>query len=129
MKEKGEVAKVLTTTQISRRKFYEHRENFEKVLGQLKAKKISLRVWELEDTAIEKLFERIEKFIEIKGKPPVIMIDYLQILVGSAENVKTAIDDILRRMKNFQRETNTTFIVISSLNRENPNGQKLFFFG
>ena len=116
---KGDVEKALTTTQISRSKFYEHRENFEKVLEQLKAEKISLRVWELEDTAIEKLFERIEKFIEIKDKPPVVVIDYLQILAGNVENVKTAIDDILRRLKNFQRATNTTFIVISSLNRAN----------
>ena len=114
-----EEEKALTTTQISRSKFYEHREKFEEVLKKLKLEKISLRVWELEDTAIEKLFERIEKFIEIKGKPPVVVIDYLQILVGSVENVKTAIDDILRRLKNFQRATNTTFIVISSLNRAN----------
>lgn len=88
-------------------------------MEQLKAEKISLRVWELEDTAIEKLFERIEKFIEMKGKAPVVVIDYLQILAGNVENVKTAIDDILRRLKNFQRATNTTFIVISSLNRAN----------
>ena len=113
------VEKALTITQISRSNFYEHRENFEEVLKNLKEEKISLRVWELEEIEIEKLFERITKFIELKGKPPVVVIDYLQILAGSVENIKVAIDDILRRLKNFQRETNTTFIVISSLNRAN----------
>ena len=54
-------------------------------------------------------------------KPPVICIDYLQILACNTEKTKSTIDDILRKLKNFQRKTNTTFIVISSLNRLNYN--------
>ena len=115
----NEIEKALTATQIGRSKFYNHKENFEKVLNDLKEEKISLRVWELADTNIENLFERLKMFCKLKNKPPVVVIDYLQILAGNVENVKTAIDDILRRLKNFQRETNTTFIVISSLNRAN----------
>lgn len=120
-KSKGTVEddKILTASQIGRNKFYNHKENFEEVLKNLREEKISLRVWELEDTDVEKLFERLRKFCEVKGKPPVVVIDYLQILAGNVENVKVAIDDILRRLKNFQRKTNTTFIVISSLNRAN----------
>lgn len=115
----SEIEKALTATQIGRSKFYNHKENFEKVLNSLREEKISLRVWELTDTDIENLFERLKMFCKLKNKPPVVVIDYLQILAGNVENVKTAIDDILRRLKNFQRETNTTFIVISSLNRAN----------
>lgn len=114
-----EIEKALTSAQIGRSKFYNHKENFDKVLKTLMSEEISLRVWELADTNIENLFERLEMFCKLKKKPPVVVIDYLQLLAGSAENVKTAIDDILRRLKNFQRETNTTFVVISSLNRAN----------
>lgn len=114
-----EIEKALTSAQIGRSKFYNHKENFDKVLKTLMSEEISLRVWELADTNIEHLFERLEMFCKLKKKPPVVVIDYLQLLAGSAENVKTAIDDILRRLKNFQRETNTTFVVISSLNRAN----------
>ena len=122
----SEIEKALTAAQIGRSKFYNHKENFEKVLNDLKEEKISLRVWELADTDIENLFERLKMFCKLKKKPPVVVIDYLQILAGNVENVKTAIDDILRRMKNFQRETNTTFIVISSLNRANYNTEISF---
>ena len=118
--EKGvEIEKALTATQIGRSKFYNHKENFEEVLKNLREEKISLRVWELEDTDIENLFERLKIFCKLKEKPPVVVIDYLQILAGNTENVKVAIDEVLRKLKNFQRETNTTFVVISSLNRAN----------
>ncbi|MBQ7705562.1 MAG: hypothetical protein IJT73_09080 [Selenomonadaceae bacterium] len=92
----------------------------------LTATQINLSVWKLENTEIEKLFEIIKKYKELKKIPPVVVIDYLQILAGNAENVKVAIDDILRRLKNFQRETSTTFIVISSLNRANYNTEISF---
>lgn len=120
-RKKGAVEKdkILTATQINRNKFYNHKKNFEEAVEKLSREQINLRVWELEDTEIEKLFERIRKYKELKGTPPVVVIDYLQILAGNAENVKVAIDEVLRKLKNFQRETNTTFIVISSLNRAN----------
>ena len=47
-------------------------------------------------------------------------------LSTTTDNTKTAIDNILLKLKNFQRKTNTTFIVISSLNRQNYNTQISF---
>ena len=57
-----------------------------------------------------------------------IVLDYLQIVpIKSKETTaKQAIDEIVRKLKNFQRETGTTFIVISSLNRANYTQQVAF---
>ena len=114
-----EVETPLTSTQILRSKFYEHKENFDKVLEYLKLEKIPLFIWELDEVDIDKLLTRLDKICANLEKPPVICIDYLQILASNTEKTKAAIDDILRRLKNFQRKTNSTFIVISSLNRFN----------
>ena len=50
-------------------------------------------------------------------------MDYLQIVPPSNDkqllNDKAKIDDIVRKLKSFQRDTNTTFIVVSSFNRQN----------
>ena len=48
-----------------------------------------------------------------------LLLDYLQIIPHDKDNPKSGIDDIVRKLKNFQRDTNTTFIVISSFNRTN----------
>ncbi len=53
------------------------------------------------------------------GKAPVICIDYLQIIPHDKDSAKIAVDDIVRKLKGFQRETNATVIVISSFNRMN----------
>ena len=44
---------------------------------------------------------------------------YLQIVPSSKESTKLGVDDSVRKLKKFQRDTNTTFIVISSFNRDN----------
>ena len=48
-----------------------------------------------------------------------MVLDYLQIIPHSKDNIKAGIDDTVRKLKKFQRDTNTTFIVISSFNRTN----------
>ena len=52
-------------------------------------------------------------------KPPVICLDYLQIIPSEKQDAKSAADDTARKLKLFQRETGTTFFVVSSLNRQN----------
>lgn len=111
----------LTSANIGRSKFFEHRNTFDIVLKNLALEKINLRVLELDSPDINDLLQRLEMFCSKFDKPPVVVIDYLQILIGTTDNAKTAIDNILLKLKNFQRKTNTTFIVISSLNRANYN--------
>ena len=58
-----------------------------------------------------------------KDKSPVVCVDYLQIIPPSNDKQLTSdkarIDDIVHKLKSFQRDTNTTFIIISSFNRDN----------
>ena len=65
-----------------------------------------------------------------RGKSPVVCVDYLQIIPPSSDvkltTDKARIDDIVHKLKTFQRETNTTFIVISSFNRVNYYQQVSF---
>lgn len=49
------------------------------------------------------------------------MVDYLQIIPSEKEGMKQSIDDIVHKLKIFQRQTNTTFIIVSSFNRTNYN--------
>ncbi len=118
--------KPLTAANIGRSKFYEHRDSFDNVLHSLAIDNINLRVLELDNPDIDKLLERLQLFCDKFHKPPVVVIDYLQILVGNSDNTKNAIDYTLLKLKNFQRKTNTTFIVISSLNRQNYNTEISF---
>lgn len=87
---------------------------------------IELRVMELQEQDIDSLLFELKKFCVRKA--PVIVLDYLQIvpLKDSDSSTKQAIDEIVRKLKNFQRETNTTFIVISSFNRANYSQQVAF---
>ena len=43
----------------------------------------------------------------------------MQIIPSDKDTAKSAVDDTARKLKVFQRETNTTFFVISNLNRAN----------
>lgn len=77
-----------------------------------------LRVLET-NKKIDELLEQLKKICESCKRPPIIAIDYLQIIPSAKDTIKMAVDDTIRRIKDFQRETNSTFIVISSFNRQN----------
>lgn len=87
---------------------------------------LDLSVLELQEQDIDSLLFELKKFCVRKA--PVIVLDYLQIvpLKDSDNSTKQAIDEIVRKLKNFQRDTNTTFIVISSFNRANYSQQVAF---
>ena len=82
----------------------------------------NLRVAELSNTSVTELIEGLKPFVAGVDRSPVICVDYLQIIpsknskVGS---VKEKIDEVMLRLKDFQRETQATLLVISSFNREN----------
>lgn len=55
-------------------------------------------------------------------KSLVVVLDYLQIaaaVLAGKDSVKASVDEIVLRLKNFQRDNNATLIVISSFNRQN----------
>ena len=85
-----------------------------------------LRIIELHGENINDLLKILRPICTSEGKSPVVFIDYLQIIPHSKDNTKNGIDDIVRKLKVFQRDTNTTFIVISSLNRQNYTQQISF---
>ena len=79
---------------------------------------LNLSVLELQDETINDLLKLL-KSLCAKKKAPVVCLDYLQIVPTGRESTKLGIDETVRKLKKFQRDTNTTFIVISSFNRTN----------
>ena len=80
-----------------------------------------VKVIELSDENIDDFIKLLTPIVKNSDKPPVICIDYLQIIPSSKDSTKQGIDDTVRKLKLFQRETSTTFIVVSSFNRTNYN--------
>lgn len=83
--------------------------------------KLNLQVIELQDESVDDLLNRIRPLCIQSKKAPVVCLDYLQIIPHHKDNIKLGIDDTVRKLKKFQRDTNTTFIIISSFNRTNYN--------
>ena len=89
------------------------------VISEVANSKTNLQVLEMQDESIDELLIRLKPLCFDKQKAPVICLDYLQIVPSSKESTKLGVDDSVRKLKKFQRDTNTTFIVISSFNRAN----------
>ena len=87
---------------------------------------IDLTVVEMQEQDIDDLIFGLRKYCVEKA--PVIVLDYLQIVPVKRKeaSAKQGIDEIVRKLKNFQRETGATFIVISSFNRQNYGQQVAF---
>lgn len=87
---------------------------------------IDLTVMEMQEQDIDELLFELRKYCVEKA--PVIVLDYLQIVPVRRKDssAKQGIDEIVRKLKNFQRETGATFIVISSFNRQNYGQQVAF---
>lgn len=93
----------------------------------------NLQVAELSNTTLEELLVVLKaEVLKAGSKPVTIAIDYLQLIPVSnpKATAKERIDEIMLAFKTFQRSTNATLIVISSLNRNSCNmgGDKLFSF-
>lgn len=89
------------------------------IVSKFKSSNLDLHVLELQEHDIDDLIFKLRPFC--KDKAPIFVLDYLQIVPGKDSNIspKQAIDEIVRKLKNFQRQTNSTFIVVSSFNRLN----------
>ena len=81
--------------------------------------KLDLSILELQDESVDDLLALLKPLCSDKANAPVVCLDYLQIVPSSKDTAKLGIDDSVRKLKKFQRDTNTTFFIISSFNRDN----------
>lgn len=91
----------------------------DEVISEISNSQTDLQILQLQDETIDDLLTRLKPFCVDTAKAPVVCLDYLQIVPSSKETTKLGVDDSVRKLKKFQRDTNTTFIVISSFNRAN----------
>lgn len=83
----------------------------------------TLKIYECEDETIDDILRMIRPFCQ-SGKAPIVCIDYLQLIsptdpkLTEADNLKI----VMKRLKRFSATTNTTFIIISALNRDSYAG-------
>lgn len=75
------------------------------------------------NTTVLNIRKKVEKNIKIRGKNPIVIIDYLQILKAQNEKMsdKQANDYNITELKKISRDYNITVIAISSFNRTNYN--------
>ena len=73
------------------------------------------------NTTIETIIKNSEIASTIYDTPPVIVIDYLQIIRSNNDKLtdKQLIDKVIVELKQLSRKLNTPVIVISSINRQN----------
>lgn len=75
------------------------------------------------DVGVSHVREKTEEYIKYTGKPPVVVIDYLQILQNPeckhSLTDKQAVDKNVLELKRISRDYDTPVIGISSFNREN----------
>ena len=114
-----DISRALTAAQISQKRFFGHEDAYRAALKKFLDKKTTLYIKEYNTPDIDKLIADLEKICAKLDKPPIVCIDYLQLFASYADNTKTALDSVLNKLTTFRRNTNTTFIIISSVNRSN----------
>ena len=91
---------------------------------------IDLNVLQLSSVDIDSLISNEFKKVMDTDKPPVICLDYLQLIPPSkgikTNSTKERVDNVVFKLKDFQRATNATIIAISSFNRQNYAQQVAF---
>ncbi len=98
----------------------------QKILADYKCGKISstLSVLECSTENVDELISMLKPYCNDTDKPPIFAIDYLQIIPASTDKLtsdKQRLDDVVRKLKIFQRESDATIFLISSFNRMNYN--------
>ena len=106
----------LTAAEIRRGGWSNELDN---IINEVADSNANLQLLELQEESVDDLLKLLKPLCQESEKAPVICLDYLQIIPHSKDNIKAGIDDTVRKLKKFQRDTNTTFIVISSFNRTN----------
>lgn len=84
----------------------------------------SAHIWHYEgvgDIGVEQIRTEVERHIEITGRLPVVVVDYLQILAAPDVKMsdKQAVDKNVLELKRLSRDKGIPVFCISSLNRDN----------
>ena len=111
----------LTSANIRRGAMHGSQELVEQA-AQFAQSATNLQVAELSNTSVTELIEGLKPLVADVDRSPVICLDYLQIIPNKGSKAlssKEKIDDVMLRLKDFQRAINATLLVISSFNREN----------
>lgn len=116
-----EVSSPVTAADVRRGNVETHIEDIEMVISNFEKSENDLRILSLQNEKIDDLLKKLEKICTNTDKNVTIALDYLQIIPHGKDNSKSGVDDIVRKIKVFQREHNVTFLVISSLNRMSYN--------
>ena len=99
----------------------ENRKKFLQMSSTEETKDFEVQFLDANNRTIDDLLEILKNVCKDLEKPPIVAIDDLQKISSNfskdKDGVRFAIDDILKKIKQFQRETNSTFFVISSLNQ------------
>jgi replicative DNA helicase len=61
-------------------------------------------------------------FQDLKEKPKVIFLDFIQAVQGASSNIKTTIDEYVKKLAAKAKKEEIAIIVCSQLNRSNPEG-------
>ena len=97
-------------------KYPEHKAAITKALELLDAEKLDLHILELYGQNVDGLIRRLKPLYS-NDKPLVIAIDYLQNIKNDKDAAKADVDESLRALKIFQRDTGAVIFVVSSFNR------------
>lgn len=89
------------------------------IIAELKKSTRDFRAVKLTTEGLNELLPALENFCASLDKPPVIAIDYLQRMPFPERERRDGISNNVRNLKDFQLQTNSTIIALSSLNRDN----------
>ena len=97
-------------------KYLNHEITIRAAMSKLRDAKLDLRVLELHGENIDNLIRKLTPLAST-DKQLVVCIDYVQIVAVEGKDGKAAVDEVLRRLSVFQRDTNSIIFVVSSFNR------------
>ena len=116
-----------------RRGFGHDSEEFKAARTKLEKQKNSLTVLELRNTTVEELLAELKREAKAAGDMPLnITIDYLQLvpITNQKATARERVDEVMLRLKTFQKEVGATVLLLSSLSRDanKYGGNQLFSF-
>lgn len=108
-------------------------EEFKAARSVLEKQKNNLTVLGLRHTTIEELLVELKREAKAAGDMPLtVAVDYLQLIPVSNQKAtaRERVDEVVLKLKTFQKETNATVILLSSLSRDanKYGGNQLFSF-
>ena len=116
-----------------RRGFGRDSEEFKAARTKLEKQKNRLTVLGLRNTTVEELLAELKREAKAVGDLPLtVAIDYLQLIPVSNQKAtaRERVDEVMLKLKTFQKEAGATILLLSSLSRDanKYGGNQLFSF-